>query len=117
MSKYDISLNQEERLIKKGFVKLPQLKSSFDKNQISTLIKDIDVKKTYNSKTDFHNKYQSECQINTTIKNNTPEKFIKLMRRVNPLVIPRNHKVEEALSEDNQGNLKPTIQFLEITTL
>ena len=30
---------------------------------------DVDVKKTYNSKTDFHKKYQSKCQINTTIKN------------------------------------------------
>ena len=36
--------------------------------------------------------------------NNTPEKFMKLMRNVNPLVIPRNHKIEEALSKANDGN-------------
>ena len=36
--------------------------------------------------------------------NNTPEKFMKLMRSVNPLVIPRNHKIEEALSKANDGN-------------
>ena len=29
------------------------------------------------------------------------------MRRVNPLVIPRNHKVEEVLNEANKDNLEP----------
>ena len=62
---------------------------------------------------DFQN-WKKRWRDRLEIKNNTPEKFIKLMRRVNPLVIPRNHKVEEALSEANHGNLKPTIQFLEI---
>ncbi len=62
---------------------------------------------------DFQN-WKKRWQDRLKIKNNTPEKFIKLMRRVNPLVIPRNHKVEEALNEANQGNLKPTIQFLDI---
>jgi len=37
--------------------------------------------------------------------NNTPEKYLKLMRSVNPLVIPRNHKVEEALTLANNGDL------------
>ena len=62
---------------------------------------------------DFQN-WKKRWQDRLKIKNNTPDKFIKLMRKVNPLVIPRNHKVEEALSEANHGNLKPTIQFLEI---
>ena len=31
------------------------------------------------------------------LNNNTPEKFLKLMKTVNPIVIPRNYKVEEAL--------------------
>ena len=39
--------------------------------------------------------------------NNTQEKYLKLMRSVNPLVIPRNHKVEEALAAANEGNVKP----------
>ncbi len=46
--------------------------------------------------------------------NNSPEKYMKLMRSVNPLVIPRNHKVEEALNEANKGNLKFINQLLEI---
>ena len=28
------------------------------------------------------------------LNNNTPEKYLRLMKSVNPLVIPRNHKVE-----------------------
>ena len=47
-------------------------------------------------------------------KNNTPEKYLKLMRKVNPLIIPRNHKVEEALKEAEQGNLKSFTQLVKI---
>ena len=36
------------------------------------------------------------------------------MRSVNPLVIPRNHKVEEVLNEANNGNIKTFNGFLEI---
>jgi uncharacterized protein YdiU (UPF0061 family) len=39
------------------------------------------------------------------LNNNTPKKFLKLMRSVNPLVIPRNHKVEEALEAANNNDL------------
>ncbi len=46
--------------------------------------------------------------------NNTPEKYIKLMKSVNPLVIPRNHKVEEVLEEANKNNINPLKKFLEV---
>ena len=39
---------------------------------------------------------------------------LKLMNSANPLVIPRNHKVEEAIEAAEQDNLEPTIQLLEI---
>ena len=39
---------------------------------------------------------------------------LKLMSSANPLVIPRNHKVEEAIEAAEQDNLEPTIQLLEI---
>ena len=48
------------------------------------------------------------------INNNDPEKYIRLMRNSNPLVIPRNHKVEEVLKEVDRGNLKPINKFLEV---
>ena len=37
--------------------------------------------------------------------NNTPQKYIELMRSVNPLIIPRNHKIEESLEAANNNNL------------
>ena len=39
---------------------------------------------------------------------------LKLMNPANPIVIPRNHKVEEAIEAAEKGNLKPTKQLLEI---
>ena len=46
--------------------------------------------------------------------NNTPEKSLKLMRTANPIVIPRNHKVEEALEAAEKNNFKPVAQLVEI---
>ena len=36
------------------------------------------------------------------------------MRSVNPLVIPRNHKIENALEKANDSNLEPFNELLEI---
>ena len=46
--------------------------------------------------------------------NNNPEKYLNLMRSVNPLVIPRNHIVEESLNDLNKGNLNTFKQLLNI---
>ena len=35
------------------------------------------------------------------------------MKNFNPLVIPRNHKVEEALKTEEKNNLKPITKLLE----
>ena len=49
------------------------------------------------------------------IINNSPnEKSIALMRTVNPLVIPRNDKVEETLDLANKNNFKMLFEFLEV---
>ena len=44
----------------------------------------------------------------------TQKKYLELMRNNNPLVIPRNHKVEEALNAADQNNFKPVFKILEI---
>ena len=62
---------------------------------------------------DFQN-WKKRWKERLLANNNSPEKYMKLMRSVNPLVIPRNHKVEEALNEANKGNLKFINQLLEI---
>ena len=46
--------------------------------------------------------------------NNTTQKYIELMKSVNPLVIPRNHKVEEAINEANKNNMDPLKQLLDV---
>ena len=48
------------------------------------------------------------------LNNNSPENYIKLMRSANPLVIPRNHKIENTLEKANESNLKPFYKLLEI---
>ena len=62
---------------------------------------------------DFQN-WKKRWNDRLKINNNTPEKYIKLMKSVNPLVIPRNHKVEEILNEANNNNTEPLNKFLEI---
>ena len=46
--------------------------------------------------------------------NNTSKKYLELMKKNNPLVIPRNHKVEEALEAAEKNDLKPFNQLIEI---
>jgi len=46
--------------------------------------------------------------------NNSPEKYLKLMRSANPIVIPRNHKVEEVLESANKDDLNPMKNLLKV---
>ena len=62
---------------------------------------------------DFQN-WKKRWQERLKINNNSPEKYIKLMKNVNPLVIPRNHRVEESLNEASKGNINLFNQLLEI---
>ena len=47
-------------------------------------------------------KWEGRLKLN----NNSQEKYLKLMQSVNPIIIPRNHKVEEALAAAYDGNLE-----------
>tara|TARA_B100001109_G_C18484454_1_gene299496 strand:- start:205 stop:525 length:321 start_codon:yes stop_codon:yes gene_type:complete len=42
------------------------------------------------------------------------DKSIKLMKEANPLVIPRNHKVEDVLESAENNDIDPIKKFLEI---
>lgn len=48
------------------------------------------------------------------LNNNTPEKYLTLMKSVNPLVIPRNHKVEEVLESANNNDLSPLKKLINV---
>jgi uncharacterized protein YdiU (UPF0061 family) len=82
-------------------------------NTFCHLMKDeIQKNKNYEDK-DFKN-WKLRWNERLKTNNNSPEKYLKLMKSVNPLVIPRNHKVEEALNAANQNDLKPFLKLLEI---
>ena len=69
-------------------------------------------KKIYSSQSfiDWKKQWQDRLKINT----NSPEISLKLMHSSNPLVVPRNHKVEEALESANSGDLNPAKNLLKI---
>ena len=48
------------------------------------------------------------------LNNNTPEKYLSLMKSVNPLVVPRNHKVEEVLESANNNDLSPLKKLIKV---
>ena len=58
--------------------------------------------------------WKQRWQERLKLHNNTTEKYLKLMRSVNPLIIPRNHKVEEALEAANNNNLNPMNNLVKV---
>ena len=62
---------------------------------------------------DFKN-WKKKWNERLKTNNNTPEKSLKLMRSANPIVIPRNHKVEEVLEAAEKNNFKPITRLVEI---
>ena len=68
----------------------------------------------YNNKDyiNWTNKWQKRILLN----NSSKDKSLKLMKISNPVVIPRNHKVEEALKEANENNLEVMNKLLSILT-
>ncbi len=62
---------------------------------------------------DFIN-WKNEWKKRSELNNSTKEKQTKLMKLNNPTVIPRNHKVEEALAEADKGNLDKMKKLLTI---
>jgi len=69
-------------------------------------------KKIYNDESFLY--WKKQWQDRLKINGNSSEESLKLMRSSNPLVIPRNHKVEEALDFANNGDLNPTKNLLKI---
>ena len=55
-------------------------------------------------------KWEERLKMN----NNEPNKYLKLMRSVNPLIIPRNHKVEEVLEAANKNDFTKLKNFIKV---
>ena len=58
--------------------------------------------------------WKQQWQERLKLHNNSPEKYLKLMHSSNPLIIPRNHKVEEALEAANNDDLNPMKNLLKV---
>ena len=58
--------------------------------------------------------WKNEWKKRSELNNSTKEKQIKLMKKNNPTVIPRNHKVEEALAEADKGSVDKMKKLLAI---
>ena len=46
--------------------------------------------------------------------NNSSDKHLELMKKTNPIVIPRNQKVEEALADADKGNIETMNKLLKV---
>ena len=75
---------------------------------------DIEINKDKNFDDNEFQEWKKRWQERLLTNNNSPKKYLKLMRSVNPLVIPRNNKVEEVLNEANKDNIKPLNKLLDI---
>ncbi len=73
---------------------------------------DINADEIYKNN-DFIN-WKNEWKKRSELNNSTKEKQNKLMKSNNPIVIPRNHKVEEALAEADKGSLDKMKKLLTI---
>ena len=64
---------------------------------------------------DYHFKiWKKRWQERLKKEKNIQDKSIELMKKNNPIVIPRNHKIEEVLNAAQEDNLKPYLRLLEI---
>ena len=73
---------------------------------------DIKTEKIYKEMEFIYWKERWQKRLST--KKDLPKKNLELMKNSNPLVIPRNHKVEEVLNDANEDNLKPINEFIKV---
>ncbi len=103
-----------------------------DKNDLILINKLLDWMKNNNA--DYTNtfchlmgvKIEDEVYINDDFKswtnewekrlkiNNSSDKYLELMKKNNPVVIPRNQKVEEALADADKGNIETINKLLNV---
>ncbi len=58
---------------------------------------------------DWANEWQKRLKLN-----DSSDKHLELMKKTNPIVIPRNQKVEEALADADKGNLETMNKLLKV---
>ena len=104
--------NNDKKLINDLLSLLHEQKADYTNTFCSLMNENVQNDKIFNNKEfiDWHQKWK-ECLAKN---NNSTEESLKLMRSVNPIVIPRNHKVEEVLDAANKDDLNPFHDFLKV---
>jgi len=103
---------KDEKLITDLLAWMHKNKADYTNTFCFLMNENFQNKKIYNNQSflDWKKQWQDRLKINS----NSPKESLKLMCLSNPLVIPRNHKVEEALEAANSGDLKPAKNLLKI---
>jgi len=104
--------DSDEKLINDLLSLLHEQKADYTNTFCSLMNEDVQNDKIFNNKefNDWHQKWKKRLAKN----NNSTEESLKLMRSVNPIVIPRNHKVEEVLEAASKDDLNPFHDFLKV---
>ena len=104
--------SKDENLIIDLLSWMHQNKADYTNTFCFLMNENIQKNKIYNNQEFISWKHQWQERLK--LHNNSTEKSLKLMRSTNPLVIPRNHKVEEALDAANKDDLNPINNLLKI---
>ena len=75
---------------------------------------DLEIDQNDKFQDDDFQSWKERWQKRLSLNNNNYEKCVKLMRSVNPLVIPRNIMVENALKDADKGNFDSTKKIIRI---
>ena len=104
--------NNDEKLIYDLLSLLHEHKADYTNTFCSLMNEEVQNDKIFNNKkfNDWYQKWKERLAKN----NNSTEESLKLMRSVNPIVIPRNHKVEEVLEAASKDDLNPFHDFLKV---
>jgi len=104
--------SKDEKLIMGLLTWMHKNKADYTNTFCFLMNQNLEEKKIYNDESFFD--WKKQWQDRLKINSNSPEESLKIMRSNNPLIIPRNHKVEEALESANNGDLNPTKKLLKI---
>ena len=104
--------SKDENLIIDLLSWMHQNKADYTNTFCFLMDENIEENKIYQNKgfVSWKRQWKERLKLN----GNSQKESLKLMRSVNPLVIPRNHKVEEVLKEANNGDLKLFNDFLKV---
>ncbi len=104
--------NDDEKLINE--LLLIMYKNKADYTNTFCLLMNENIKKNNMHNDVNYSNWYKRWKERREANNNSLKESLKLMRSVNPLVIPRNHKVEEVLEAASMDDLQPFNDFLEV---